>query len=51
MIYVLDSSAMIALANNEPGANVVADLLKDQQHECCVHAINLCSESMEVTPR
>jgi len=42
MIYVLDSSAMIALANNEPGASVVAELLKDQQHECCAHAINLC---------
>lgn len=31
MIYVLDSSAMIALANNEPGANVVADLLADSE--------------------
>lgn len=42
MIYVLDSSAMIALANNEIGADVVADLLDDPQHECCAHAINLC---------
>lgn len=42
MIYVLDSSAMIALANNETGADVVAILLDDPQHECCAHAINLC---------
>lgn len=42
MIYVLDSSAMIAMANNETGADVVADLLDDPQHECCAHAINLC---------
>lgn len=42
MIYVLDSSAMIALANNELGADVVAGLLDDPQHECCAHAINLC---------
>ncbi|MEK7833444.1 MAG: PIN domain-containing protein [Acidobacteriota bacterium] len=42
MIYVLDSSAMIALANNEPGANVVADLLADSRNECYAHAINLC---------
>ena len=42
MIYVLDSSAMIALANNELGADVVADLLADPQHKCFAHAINLC---------
>ena len=42
MIYVLDSSAMIALANNEPGADVVADLLADPQNECYAHALNLC---------
>jgi PIN domain nuclease of toxin-antitoxin system len=42
MIYVLDSSAMIALANNEPGADVIAALLDDPLHECCAHAINLC---------
>ncbi len=42
MIYVLDSSAMIALANNEPGADVVADLLADARHQCLAHAINLC---------
>lgn len=42
MIYVLDSSAMIALANNELGADVVAALLDDPQHECYAHALNLC---------
>lgn len=42
MIYVLDSSAMIALANNEPGSSVVADLLADPGNKCYAHAINLC---------
>ncbi len=42
MTYVLDSSAMIALANNETGADVVAALLDDPQNECYAHAINLC---------
>lgn len=42
MIYVLDSSAMIALANDETGADVVDSLLADPQNECYAHAINLC---------
>lgn len=42
MIYILDSSAMIALANNEPGADVVDSLLADPQNDCYTHAINLC---------
>lgn len=42
MIYVLDSSAMIALANDEPGSDVVEALLTDPQNRCYAHAINLC---------
>lgn len=42
MIYVLDSSAMIALANDEPGSDIVELLLTDPQNDCYAHAINLC---------
>lgn len=42
MIYVMDSSAMIAFPRNETGAATVADLLTDPQNECCAHALNLC---------
>lgn len=42
MIYVLDSSAMIALANDETGADVIERLLADPQNNCYAHVINLC---------
>lgn len=42
MIYVLDSSAMIAFLRNETGAVAVADILTDPQNECCAHSLNLC---------
>lgn len=42
MIYVMDSSAMIAFPRNEPGAATVAGMLTDPQNECCAHALNLC---------
>ncbi|MBS1786140.1 MAG: PIN domain-containing protein [Acidobacteria bacterium] len=42
MIYVLDSSAMIALANDETGADVIESLLADPQNKCYAHVINLC---------
>lgn len=42
MIYVLDSSAMIAFLRNEVGAATVASILTDPQSQCCAHALNLC---------
>ncbi len=42
MIYILDSSAMIAYLRNEAGANVVERLLTDSKNICYAHAINLC---------
>lgn len=42
MIYVLDSSAMIALANDETGADDIEFLVADPQNECYAHSINLC---------
>lgn len=42
MIYILDSSAIVALANDESGADVVDGLLRNPQNKCYVHAVNLC---------
>lgn len=41
MIYVLDGSALIAFARDEPGAEVVERLL-DSDDRCVAHAVNLC---------
>lgn len=42
MIYVLDSTAMIAFLTNEPGAEVIEDILTEPGAICLAHAINLC---------
>lgn len=42
MIYVMDSTAMIAFLNDEPGADVVESYLLDGNSVCLAHAINLC---------
>ncbi len=39
---MLDASAIIAYLRDEPGADVVEDLLADDDELCFVHAINLC---------
>lgn len=42
MNYILDSSALIAFLNGEPGANIVKDLLDDPALACFAHAVNIC---------
>ena len=42
MIYILDASAMIALARNENGAKIVEDILFDPANLCLAHSLNLC---------
>lgn len=42
MIYVLDATAMIAFLTNEPGAEVIEDILTEPGAVCLAHAINLC---------
>lgn len=39
---VLDACAILAYLRNEPGADVVAQLLTDPNAMCFVHSINLC---------
>jgi PIN domain nuclease of toxin-antitoxin system len=42
MIYVMDSTAMIAFLNGEPGADVVENYLLDMGSTSLAHAINVC---------
>lgn len=42
MIYVFDSSAVIALFRDEPGYDRVENILYDDKNQCFIHAINLC---------
>lgn len=42
MIYVTDASALIALIQDEPGADLVEALLGSGIDTCLVHAVNLC---------
>jgi predicted nucleic acid-binding protein len=39
--YVLDSGAIIAYFDGEPGGDMVANLLADPSHVCYCHAVNL----------
>ena len=41
-VYVFDSCALVALLQHEPGAEVVAAVLKDPRHRCLLHAVNVC---------
>jgi len=42
LIYTFDASVLIALANAEPGSDLVQMLLLDARNECYAHAANLC---------
>lgn len=51
MKLIIDSSALIAYLANEPGADVVDELLNDVCNDCCVHAVNLCEVYYDVLRR
>ena len=42
MIYILDSSALIAFLWEESGADMVEAILLSPDNECSVHVLNLC---------
>lgn len=50
MNLVFDSSALIAYLEDEPGAEIVEELLSDRGNLCFVHSINLC-EVFHITRR
>ena len=41
-VFVFDACALIALLEDEPGAQVVEDLLQEPTHRCLVHAVSVC---------
>lgn len=42
MIYVFDACAMLAILHDEPGADVVADIITEPGAIIYAHAVNLC---------
>jgi uncharacterized protein with PIN domain len=50
-VYVFDSCAVVALLQREPGAEVVAEILKDSQNRCLLHAVNACEVYYDVFRR
>ena len=50
-LYVFDSCAVVAFLQREPGAEVVAEILKDQQNRCLIHAINACEVYYDIYRR
>jgi uncharacterized protein with PIN domain len=41
-VFVFDACALIALLEDEPGAQSVEDLLQESANRCLVHAISVC---------
>lgn len=50
-LYVFDSCAVVALLQREPGAEVVAEILKDSRNRCLIHAINACEVYYDIYRR
>ena len=42
MNFIIDASSLIAFLRNEPGAEVVRQVLTDKNNACHVHVVNLC---------
>ena len=40
--YIFDACALIALADDEEGADILETYLADEENECYVHALNFC---------
>ena len=41
-VFVFDACALIAILGDEPGAEVVEDLLQETANRCLLHAVNAC---------
>ena len=41
-LYVFDACALIALADQEEGADYLASLLANDENTCFVHSLNFC---------
>ncbi len=50
-LYVLDSCAVIAFLQQELGAEVVVEALKNPRQRCIIHAINACEVYYDIYRR
>lgn len=50
-LYVFDSCAVIAFLQSEPGAEVVAEILKNSRARCLIHAVNACEVYYDIYRR
>lgn len=41
-LYVFDACAAVAFLQREPGAEVVAEILRESRNRCLIHAVNAC---------
>lgn len=51
MNYVLDAGPMMAFLNNEPGVDVVEEVLTEPGATCYAHVFNLCEVYYLYYPR
>lgn len=50
-LYVFDSCAVVALLQGEPGAELVAGILKNSRNRCLIHAVNACEVYYDIYRR
>jgi len=50
-LYVFDSSALIAFLQREPGAEIVAEILKNPRNRCLFHTVNVCEVYYDIHRR
>ncbi|MBW8876063.1 MAG: type II toxin-antitoxin system VapC family toxin [Acidobacteria bacterium] len=50
-LYVIDSCAAVAFLQREPGAEIVAEILKDPLNRCLIHALNACEVYYDIYRR
>jgi uncharacterized protein with PIN domain len=50
-LYVFDSCAVVAFLQREPGAEVVAEILKEPRNRCIIHGVNACEVYYDIYRR
>ena len=50
-LYVFDSCAVIAFLQREPGAEIVADIVREPRNRCLIHAVNACEVYYDIYRR
>lgn len=50
-LYILDSCAVIAFLQDEPGAQIVTEILENPGNRCLLHAINACEVYYDIYRR